>query len=176
MIDIEYQQRVIALHDALGIPASYRETTPLSFYEEPKELVQTDLDFFGREQRLTPNAEAAWVRMRARAAQAGIELVMISAFRGIDYQAQLIRRKLDKGQAIDDILCVNAAPGYSEHHTGRAIDIASTDCPKLEEEFEGTTAFAWLQANAAGFGFNMSFARGNPCGIIYEPWHWCYSE
>jgi len=176
MEDINYKQRVICLHDALGIPASYATTTPLSFYEEPDVLVKTELDFFGREQRLTPNAEKAWVKMRDHAALANINLVLISAFRGIDYQAQLIRRKLDQGQVLEDILCVNAAPGYSEHHTGRALDIASQDCPKLEEEFERTIAFSWLRENAADFGFSMSFPRGNASGIIYEPWHWCYSE
>ncbi len=175
MITRQYHDRVFALHDALGIPASYRDTTPLALYEEPEELVQTELDFYGREQRLTPSAALAWKAMCSKAALAGIELVMISAFRGIDYQAQLIKRKLERGQNIEDILCVNAAPGYSEHHTGRAIDIASLDCPKLEEEFECTAAFAWLQANAAQFGFSMSFGRDNPCGIIYEPWHWCYT-
>lgn len=174
MIGTDYRRKVIALHDALGVPASYRDTTQLEFYEEPLTLAQTELDFYGREQRLTPEALAAWTAMRTQAAKDGVELLLISAFRGIDYQAQLIQRKLDRGQNIEEILCVNAAPGYSEHHTGRALDIASKDCPKLEEEFEHTKAFAWLQGNAANFGFFMSFPRGNTCGIIYEPWHWCY--
>lgn len=176
MNDSDYKHRVIALHEALGIPDSYRATTSLSLYEEPGELVHTEVDFYGREQRLTPKTAAAWVAMRANAAQVEVKLLMISAYRGIDYQAQLIRRKLDSGQALQDIMCVNAAPGYSEHHTGRAIDIACPDCPRLEEEFERTTAFAWLQANAPDFGFTMSFPRHNTCGIIYEPWHWCYND
>ncbi|MNW15580.1 D-alanyl-D-alanine carboxypeptidase [compost metagenome] len=46
----------------------------------------------------------------------------------------------------------------------------------LEEVFEQTPAFAWLQANADRFGFVLSFPRGNACGYLYEPWHWCYQQ
>jgi len=47
----------------------------------------------------------------------------VSGFRSVERQAQLIRGKLARGQRLDDILRSNAAPGYSEHHTGRALDI-----------------------------------------------------
>jgi len=40
--------------------------------------------------------------------------------------------------------------------------------------FGETDAFAWLKANAARFGFVMSFPLNNPWGFIYEPWHWCW--
>ncbi|MGJ8690209.1 MAG: M15 family metallopeptidase [Gammaproteobacteria bacterium] len=176
MRDTDYKQRVLALHAQLGISADFMDSTALSFYEEPGELVPTEVDFYGREQRLTSNAYSAWLEMRSQAAKAGVKLLMISAYRGIDYQAKLIQRKLDAGQALEEILCVNAAPGFSEHHTGRAIDIASPECPQLEEAFERTAAFLWLQSNASDFGFTMSFPRENNCGIIYEPWHWCYKE
>jgi D-alanyl-D-alanine carboxypeptidase len=33
-----------------------------------------------------------------------------------------------------------------------------------------------LQAEAAGFGFAMTYPRDNPWGIIYEPWHWSTKE
>ena len=75
-----------------------------------------------------------------------------------------------------DILRVNAAPGCSEHHTGRAIDITSVDCSPLSEAFATTSAYDWLQLNAAQFGFFMTFPAGNSFGIIYEPWHWALRQ
>ena len=69
--------------------------------------------------------------------------------------------------------CRNA-PGFSEHHGGCALDIGTPDEPPAEASFEATPAFAWLQANADGHGFAMSYPRGNPHGIVYEPWHWRY--
>ena len=41
-----------------------------------------------------------------------------------------------------------AAPGYSEHHTGRAVDLTTPACDPLAEEFENTQAFDWLHLNA----------------------------
>jgi D-alanyl-D-alanine carboxypeptidase len=98
--------------------------------------------------------------------------LLVSGFRSVDYQAGLIRTKLDRGQAIEAILQVNAAPGFSEHHTGQAVDIATPGSRPLTEEFEDTPAFEWLTREADRFGFSMSYPRNNPFGLIYEPWHW----
>lgn len=175
MSDNLFAERIRQLHLQLNIPEGYGESSALVLHTEPDDLVLTEPDYYGREQRLTPAALQAWQKMKARAVLDGVEVFLISAFRGLDYQCQLIRRKLEAGQEIMDILCVNAPPGYSEHHTGRAIDVGTSNCPALEEEFEDTRAFSWLQDNAADFGFHLSYPRDNSSGISYEPWHWCYS-
>lgn len=174
MIPSRFAERIRQIHEQLCIPEDYARGTPLVLHEEPHELVSTELDFYGREQRLTPAALKAWQAMKGRARAEGVEVFLISAFRSIDHQSQLIQRKLDAGQSMSQILRVNAAPGYSEHHTGRAIDIGTSGCPALEEEFEHTVAFQWLQKHAGDFGFVLSYPRDNICGITYEPWHWCY--
>lgn len=175
MIDPHYIKRIRALHEQFNIPESYTSQTRMPMYEEPAELVATELDFYGREQQLTPSAFAAWQAMQAQALSEGIRLLMLSAYRSVDYQCQILRRKIEAGQSLEQILRVNAAPGFSEHHTGRAIDIGAPECPVLEERFEETTAFAWLQSNAANFRFTLSYPRDNDCGITYEPWHWCFN-
>lgn len=171
-----YRDRVLALHGELGIPADYVEQCGLPLYPEPAQLVDTEADYYGRPQRLIPQAFQAWTAMKEAAAEAGVTLHLISAFRDVQYQCQLIRGKLEKGQAIEQILSVNAAPGFSEHHTGRAIDIGTNNCPALVEEFENTEAFQWLVEHAATFGFRLSYPRGNPHGIAFEPWHWCFEK
>ena len=100
----------------------------------------------------------------------------MSAYRSIEYQCGLIHRKLEEGWLIDDILLINAIPGYSEHHTGRALDLHAGDGKPLESAFENHPAFAWLCENAAEFNFHLSYPRDNPSGIDYEPWHWCFSS
>jgi len=104
----------------------------------------------------------------------GVVLEAISGYRSHDYQLGIFDRKLARGLAVAEILAVNAAPGYSEHHSGRALDIGAPDEPAAEESFERTPAFAWLRDNAAAHGFVMSYPRDNPHGIVYEPWHWCW--
>lgn len=162
------------MHRELGIPADYARSCSLPLCREPSELVDTELDFYRRPQRLTPAAFAAWSSMRDAATNEGISLFLISAFRGYQYQHDLIAAKLQKGQGIEEILRVNAAPGYSEHHSGRAVDLGTLGCDALSEEFENTEAYQWLVKEAGGFGFTLSYPRGNPYGIDFEPWHWCF--
>ena len=83
---------------------------------------------------------------------------------------------MQQNQTIEQILKVNAAPGFSEHHSGRAIDIGTPNEPAAEESFESTDAFKWLCQNASMFGFQLSYPRNNPHKINYEPWHWCWQE
>ena len=164
------------LHDELGIPVDYGRSGGPPGYEEARELVEVGPNLVGRMQRLTPEAAAQWQAMVAAAEADGITLLIVSGFRSYEYQAALIRKKINAGQVITDILEVNAAPGHSEHHTGLAVDIASPGSRPLTEEFETSEAFRWLEANAGRFGFTMSFPRDNPWGIIYEPWHWALNS
>ena len=46
----------------------------------------------------------------------------------------------------------------------------------LLEDFEGTAAFRWLHAHARDYGFPLSYPRGNPAGLAYEPWHWAFGQ
>lgn len=160
------------IHQELGIPASYGQSGQPPLFEEATELVDVGPNLVGRMQRLVPTAAEQWAAMTAAAASDGVTLLLVSGFRSYAYQAGLIRNKIEKGQLIDDILCVNAAPGYSEHHTGKAVDIATPGSRPLLEEFETTKAFDWLTENAKNYGFSMSYPRDNDAGFIYEPWHW----
>jgi len=174
VVETGYAAQIKALHAVLGIAADYANTMGLPMHVAPGQLVDAGLDMFGRSQQMAPTALMAWQMMRDRAADDGITLMLVSAYRGVAHQADLIQRKLDSGRSLDDILRVNAAPGYSEHHTGRALDIATVDSPPLETDFDQTDAFAWLVKNADEFGFVLSYPKGSPSAITYEPWHWCF--
>ncbi|HEY9102919.1 M15 family metallopeptidase [Chitinimonas sp.] len=162
------------LHAELGIPADYAAVRQLQHCAEAGTLVPLGLDCLGRDQFATAAAAAAWHAMQAAAAADQIELQLVSAFRSVAYQANLIRKKLATGLNIANILTVSAAPGYSEHHTGRALDITTPGYALLEEDFEQSPAYAWLQRHGSEFGFSLSYPRDNPNGIAFEPWHWCH--
>jgi D-alanyl-D-alanine carboxypeptidase len=160
------------LHEELGIPADYGQDGSPPAFDEALELVDIGPNLVGRMQSLTRTAAENWQAMVVAAAADGMTLMIVSGFRSVHYQARLIRKKIDAGQEIAAILKVNAAPGYSEHHSGRAVDIATPGSRPLTEEFEATEAFQWLTDNAGRFGFSLSYPRDNPWGFIYEPWHW----
>ena len=165
------------LHSELGISHDYAQSRGLLLQLEANEADLVSIPSrTARQIRLTILAAEAWERLHTAAARANISLIPLSGFRSIARQAEIIRAKLVAGQAITDILRYVAAPGFSEHHTGRALDLATPGSPPLEEKFAETTAFAWLSEHAREFGFSLSFPCGNIHGIAFEPWHWCWQS
>jgi D-alanyl-D-alanine carboxypeptidase len=176
VLSLTYQQRIKAIHKALGIPADYAQSRQLSLQPECEALVPAGKDIFERDQQMQAQTLQGWQAMCRAALADGIELQLVSAFRSVDYQVKLFEKKLAAGRSLAEILQVNAAPGYSEHHSGCALDLSCPGAECLEESFEQTEAFAWLQDRATGFDFHLSFPRNNPQGFLYEPWHWCYRQ
>lgn len=169
-----HDTQLSAIHQELGIPETYAATTKFTFFPEValSRLVVAQLDDAGRPVVLTSATTKAWLAMRDAARAEQIELLPFSGFRSFLYQRGLIRAKLLKGQSIEEILTILAAPGYSEHHTGEALDITTINCPQANEIFAETDAHLWLTKNAGRFGFKESFPANNVHGLVYEPWHW----
>ena len=160
--------------EQLGLDHAYAERTGLELVAEPDWLAFAGFDRYRRPLWLHVEAARAWTHMREAALHDDVVLEAISGYRSHDYQLGIFERKLARGLSVEDILTVNAAPGYSEHHSGLALDIGAPDEPPAEESFEHTRAFAWLRDNAGGYGFAMTYPRDNPHGIVYEPWHWAF--
>ena len=172
-MDLEiYKERVEEIHRMLGIPESYAADYALPLHGEEQDLVEIGNDIYGRPQLLFSKVASKWYEMRELAKGDNVDLYIISAFRSVEYQANIIRRKLEKGLKLSDILKVSAAPGYSEHHTGCALDLTTTDINELVESFDQTKAFNWLQRNGESCGFRLSYPKNINSKIIYEPWHW----
>ncbi|MGG6462433.1 M15 family metallopeptidase [Solilutibacter silvestris] len=157
----------------LGLDADdYAQRSGLMQVPEPARLALAGFDRYRRPLWLGEGAGRAWNRMRTAAASDGVALDAISGYRSHAYQMGIFARKRARGLSVDDILAVNAAPGFSEHHSGDALDIGTDGEAPAEESFERTAAFRWLSGHAGDFGFNLSYPRDNPHGIVYEPWHW----
>jgi D-alanyl-D-alanine carboxypeptidase len=162
------------LAEEFDIPVATLLSRHHNSYAEERELVLTEVGEHGREHLLTPATAAAWQLMKQAALRDGISIFIVSAFRSVERQTQIVRRKLLSGIPPEQVLAVSALPGFSEHHTGRAVDVGTPDSVPLDYSFQSTHAFAWLQPNAAVFNFRLSYPADNPQGYVYEPWHWCY--
>jgi D-alanyl-D-alanine carboxypeptidase len=125
---------------------------------------------------LMPEAALALMKLTYAARDDGIWIVPVSGFRSIEKQKELFDAQVQKQGSIPSAAKLSAPPGYSEHHTGYAVDIADGRFPKKDVayEFAETEAFQWLQRHASEFGFELSFPERNPQGVSYEPWHWRY--
>ncbi len=121
--------------------------------------------------------------MIAAAKEDGIDLLVVSAYRTIEYQQQnfdkSVQDRIDRGmtqeEAYADTLAEVALPGESEHNAGLALDIMVEEYQNMDDDgFEDTEAFAWLDKHAAEYGFILRYPKGKQdvTGIIYEPWHY----
>ncbi|MBK8283406.1 MAG: D-alanyl-D-alanine carboxypeptidase family protein [Ahniella sp.] len=160
--------------EQFGVPSNHVADHQLPLILEPMRLFNAGRDYVGRSLWLEHATRQDWLAMQAAAAASSVMLDAVSGFRSIEYQAGIWRRKRDRGMTTADILAINVPPGYSEHHSGRALDITTPGCGAAEPEFAGTAAFEWLTRNAHRFGFVMSFPENNIHGVMYEPWHWCH--
>ena len=94
-----------ALWRELGIDPATLHQRGVHVVRQASQLTPVGLGTDGRDKLLTP-----------------------SAFRSVDYQAALLRARLARGESIEQVLRINAAPGCSEHHSGRAVDIGTPGC------------------------------------------------
>lgn len=172
----QWEQKVFEIHRDLGIPPNYGAKHRLRMVPDATERTSIGLDIFNRDTELTPGAAQAWIRMRGVALNHGVELKPVSGYRSTTYQAELIRKKLAEGQAIDVILKSSAAPGYSEHHAANALDITAPGVTPLSEDFASSKAYEWLKTHARLYGFRESFPKHNRHSLEWEPWHWCYRK
>lgn len=124
----------------------------------------------------------------AAAKEAGFNMQLCSAYRTVEKSAELYQRKVNQyigyGYSEADAK-VEAAkwvapPGTSEHHTGLAMDLVSSDYwnyySDLEHDYENFDSFKWMYEHCAEFGFILRYPKDKQdiTGITYEPWHYRY--
>jgi D-alanyl-D-alanine carboxypeptidase len=133
----------------------------------PAELVKVEGDFL-----VTPATKEAYARLKADAAAAGLSIRVGSAYRSIEYQVNLYARyeREDPGNADN----YSARPGFSEHHTGRTIDLIGPS--GTLRGFTGTKEADWVRENAWAYGFIVRYTPENEdvTGYESEPWHITY--
>ncbi len=163
------------LDTSQGEPSSQAVLGHFAHAEAPPEDLASVGTYHGRAVQLRPAAAQKFQEMAAAARSEGVYLIPISGFRSIaDQEYLFFQRAQDQALRPQERALVSAPPGYSEHHTGYAVDIGDGTAPAtaLQESFETTLAFRWLQAHAARYGYELSFPQGNSQGVSYEPWHW----
>lgn len=118
---------------------------------------------------LTAETKSAFAKMKQDASKEGIELRIVSGYRSYDYQKNLFNKYLNRpGETRESVESYSARPGYSEHHTGLAIDVNNAS-----SSFVGTPEQKWLNENCVKYGFIIRYPEGKEqyTGYKYEPWH-----
>ncbi len=123
---------------------------------------------------LASQASAQMSAMMQAANVAGVGFSLSSAYRSYDNQVTTYNTWVAVNGSTAAADTVSARPGYSEHQTGLAADLKIGSC--VLECFKGTAAYAWLQSNAAQYGFVERYPQGLAAITGYSPeaWHWRY--
>ena len=109
----------------------------------------------------------AFYEMQAHAELDGIDLWIQSGFRSYNTQDNLYNYyvSLDGEEEADTY---SARAGHSEHQSGLAADLNSTDV-----SFNNTKEAEWIRKNCYKYGFIIRYPedKQDSTGYIYESWH-----
>ena len=162
--------RLTLVNNNVALPEDWQITTKVAEASTQKELADEAAD--------------AYMQMKQAAAVDGVELLLCSGYRTVEYQQNLFDQEkqkwLDDGlsdqEAYDKAKTVVAVPGYSEHNSGFAADIVTPGHQTLDSAFANTDTAKWLFEHAPEYGFILRYPEDKQAitGIIYEPWHYRY--
>lgn len=123
-------------------------------------------------------------KMLKAASDEGYSLYVCSAYRSVDRQKELFNESMidyvNQGMTYYEAAIETAKsiawPGESEHATGLAMDIVSSDYAGLDEKQGETDDQKWLMEHCYEYGFILRYPKDKleDTGIIYEPWHYRY--
>lgn len=122
---------------------------------------------------LSAKAIAAYNQLFAAAAAAGQPFSVTSSYRSYGDQVSTYNYWISvSGKEGADTY--SARPGYSEHQTGLAFDVAAGSC--VLDCFGTTSQYQWMQAHAADYGFIQRYYAGyeDITGYKAEEWHYRY--
>ena len=141
---------------------------------EPKGLIhleKNDLYAINKNNlSLRPEAYNA-LAVLAKAAKAdGVTLTVSSTYRSYEYQKNLFDYWVSV-DGLEEAERESARPGTSQHQLGMALDFAPVD-----DAFDQTPGGKWVYANAAKYGWSLSFPQGyeDVTGYRWECWHFRY--
>ena len=150
-------------------------------FEEPVELVVAD-SATGTQYRVEKKTYEAFLRLRKDLLDNdSLQLELISSYRSIATQESLFQRRLAEfGEEYANKYV--AIPGYSEHHTGFAIDVSFFVDDEVIRGTENLLSvdhlFQIVHKKLPQYGFILRYPKGkeNITKIGYEPWHFRYID
>lgn len=128
---------------------------------------------YGSNQATNETLEA-FINMANAAKAENINLMVNSSYRNYAEQERVYKLYEDNyGKEYADSIA--ARPGHSEHQSGYALDIFSTDSTS-QKTFSQSSAYDWLKNNCYKYGFIIRYPEGkeNITGFNFEAWHYRY--
>ena len=146
---------------------------------ESKVVLKEATNRYGETYKVEEKALEQFEKLQKECADEGIYIELDSTTRSVAEQQKLWDDwTVEKGE--DYVKKYVAVPGYSEHHTGLAIDVCLDKDGKRIDDNDDMIAekeiFAKVHAKLAKYGFILRYLEGKDAetGYSYEPWHFRY--
>ncbi|MBP5289472.1 MAG: M15 family metallopeptidase [Clostridia bacterium] len=130
----------------------------------------------GDEVEVEKKAYEAYTKLKEALAEEGVTVDLDSARRSVAEQRRIWNDFMDKyGEAYTKRTV--ATPGFSEHHTGLALDlyliIDGVDVVENEDMIQYPEIWEKIHGKLAEYGFILRYLEGKEAvtGYGYEPWH-----
>ncbi len=164
---------VLIIRDPANIKVLVNKKNPLKPKTFVPKLMALSSVGVGGGEYMQPEAAKAMGNMVAAARKSGVHMEVWSGYRSYATQASLFDNYVRRS-GVARAETYSARPGYSEHQTGLAADMAApNEGLYLSAGFGATNAGRWVKANAWRYGFIVRYPEGytHITGYIYEPWH-----
>ena len=146
-------------------------------WEENVELVDAK-NAWDEDIKVEKKAYEQYKKLAEDLKEEGVMIELDSVYRSVSAQQELWDEwSADPEKGIEYVKKFVAVPGYSEHHTGLAIDICLRIDGELvfdnDEMIAERDIFAKIHAKLADYGFILRYLenREDSTGYTYEPWH-----
>ena len=135
----------------------------------------------GDDVEVEKKAYDAYLKLKEALEAEGVYVDLDSARRSVAEQQRIMNEFTEKYGA-DYAAKTVAKPGYSEHHTGLALDlyliIGGKDVVENEDMMKHPEIWEKIHAKLADYGFILRYLEGaeHITGYAYEPWHIRYID
>lgn len=149
-------------------------------WEDKLEIVHMT-NSVGDDVEVEKKAYDAYLELKAELEKEGVYVDLDSARRSVAEQQRIMDDFTEKYGA-DYAAKTVAKPGYSEHHTGLALDlyliIDGKDVVENEDMIQYPEIWSKIHAKLADYGFILRYLDGSEhiTGYGYEPWHIRYLD
>ena len=107
--------------------------------------------------------------------ESGDYLFVTSAYRDLAYQEGVYQDYIDEHGEEAAAMYV-AKPGYSEHHTGLAVDLSTINAGGERKPISLHEYGPWINEHCIDYGFILRYPleKVEITHVAYEPWHYRY--
>ncbi|MCR5005904.1 MAG: M15 family metallopeptidase [Clostridiales bacterium] len=165
-VDAEGIDYLVLVNKENKLPDTWeREITIVKYVDSQGWDVETEKEAFEAYQKLHDALE-----------KEDVHVDLDSAYRSVAEQERIVKDFTEK-YGEDYVKQYVAVPGFSEHHTGLALDlylnIDGADVYENEDMVQYPEVWAKIHEKLAEYGFILRYLEGREAitGYSYEPWH-----